>query len=284
MQTNPDRNDLFKDLENSGIQMTDEQKRKISNKLDEVLNYEPKVAVFGKTGVGKSSLCNSLFGKDLFKVSDVESCTRNPQEVILGIGEKGLKILDVPGVGENKERDAEYAELYSRLLPEVDLVLYLIKGDDRAFSSDETFYTEIIKPHIDEGKPFFFVVNQVDKIEPFREWDTEKNEPGAKQFQNIDRKLVEVARVFNYPHSKIIGVSAAEKYNLTKLVDEIIFALPKEKKITMFREVSEENRSAIASEHVKRSFIEVIGDVIGKVIGFVGTILEKLPPWPRWPF
>ncbi len=66
--------------------------------------------------------------------------------------QKGLKLVDVPGVGESRDRDEEYSKLYASLLPELDLVLWLIKSDDRALASDENFYKNIVKPHIDEGK------------------------------------------------------------------------------------------------------------------------------------
>lgn len=105
--------------------------------------------LFGKTGVGKSSLCNALFGKVICPISDVEACTRDTKDVILNIdGGKGIKFIDVP-VGESSQRDVEYGELYARLLPELDLVLWLIKADGRAMVSDEIFYKEIVKPHLD---------------------------------------------------------------------------------------------------------------------------------------
>ena len=148
---------------------------------------------------------------------------------------KGLKLIDIPGVGENVKRDEEYYKLYNKLLPELDLVLWVLKADDRAFSSDEKCYKEIIKPHIEEGKVFFFVLNQVDKIAPFREWDLNKREPGPNQLQNMYRKVTHLSNIFGISKSKIISVSAEEKYNITKLFDEIVFALPKEKKITLFK-------------------------------------------------
>ena len=43
-------------------------------------------------------------------------------------------IVDLPGVGENGQRDQEYLTLYRRMLPELDLVLWVIKADDRALS------------------------------------------------------------------------------------------------------------------------------------------------------
>ena len=126
--------------------------------MDLILNYVPKVGVFGKTGVGKSSLCNAVFGRDIFKISDVVACTRTPQEMLLSIGNKGIKLLDVPGVGENEERDTEYRELYKKLLPELDLILWVLKGDDRAFSSDEEFYKDVVQKYIQAGTPFFIVI------------------------------------------------------------------------------------------------------------------------------
>ncbi|MEK4339143.1 GTPase family protein [Brevibacillus sp. FSL L8-0710] len=268
--------DFFEELEKSGVTINDEQRKMIQNRINSVMNYEPKIGVFGKTGVGKSSLCNALFGKDVCPISDVEACTRNPQEVFLGMGQKGLKLLDVPGVGESSDRDKEYAELYSKLLPELDLVLWIVKADDRALTSDEVFYKNIVRSHVEEGKPFFFVLNQVDKIEPFREWNEEKREPGPKQFQNIHRKIDDLARFFSITASKIIPVSANEKYNLTKLVDEIVFALPREKKITVFREVDKEHQSQIAQAEVKRSVAEVIGDTIVSVVETAGRVVEKV--------
>lgn len=167
----------------------------------------------------------------------------------------------------------EYAALYSNLLPELDLVLWVIKSDDRALASDENFYKNIVKPHIEEGKPFFFVLNQVDKIEPFREWDEEKHEPGAKQFQNIHRKVNDVSAFFDIAASKVIPVSANEKYNLTKLVDEFVRALPAEKKITMFRAVNEEFQSKATGEHVKKSFLEVVENVVCTAIDKAGDVV-----------
>lgn len=267
--------DFFDNLEKEGVSVTPEQKEQINKRLSQILNYEPRVGVFGKTGVGKSSLCNALFGTDICPISDVEACTRDTKEVILKMGDNGIKLIDVPGVGESTERDEEYGKLYAKLLPELDLVLWLIKSDDRALASDENFYKNVVKPHINEGKPFFFVLNQVDKIEPFREWDEEKHEPGPRQFQNIHRKVDDIARFFDVAPSKVIPVSANEKYNLTKLVDEFVRALPPEKKVTVFKAVNEEFQSKATGEHVKKSFAEVVGDIICTTIEKAGDIIVK---------
>merc|ERR1711879_252257 len=116
------------------------------------MGYQPVVGVMGKTRAGKSSLCNALFGKDVCGVSDVEACTRDQQEVELNTGGRGIKLIDVPGVGESRERDQEYSDLYRELIPKVDAMFWILKGDDRAFSTDEAFYKSIVRPYIDKGK------------------------------------------------------------------------------------------------------------------------------------
>ena len=261
--------DFFGKLEEqTGVTIPPEQREAIDARFSAILNYEPKVGVFGKTGAGKSSLCNALFGRDICPVSDIESCTRNPQEVLLNMGGKGIKLIDVPGVGENDARDVEYGKLYNRLLPELDLVLWVLKGDDRAFSSDAMFYENIVKPYVNEQKlPFFFVVNQVDKIEPFREWDVSAKKPGDNQFINIHKKIEAVARAFKYPQKNVIAVSADEKYNLVELIDTIGYALPKEKRIGFAREVPKELHTTAFDIWIKDSWTENVKDIILFVTG-----------------
>ena len=266
---------FFDEIEKHGVSCQPEEKNRIIKKIEETLSYEPRIGIFGKTGAGKSSLCNALFGQDIAEISDIEACTRKPQEIILGIGTKGLKLIDVPGVGENNERDEEYAELYSSLLPELDLVLWLIKADDRALASDEKFYKHIVKPHLDQGKSFFIVINQIDKIEPVREWNIEKREPGKKQSENIKEKVASISKYFDIPKTKIIPVSASEKYHLIDLVDSITYELPNEKKLTFIQNVKKENISEGSYSSAKKGFWETVWDFITNI---------PLPPLPPLPF
>lgn len=267
---------FFDRLAQTGIQITPEQRAKIEKRINDVLTYEPTVGVFGKTGVGKSSLCNALFGADVCPISDIEACTRKPQEVLLGTGEKGIKLLDVPGVGESQERDKEYAELYKALLPKLDLILWVVKADDRAMASEERFFNEIFRPLLNNNSPFFFIVNQVDKIEPFREWDVENREPGPQQNKNISNKIKVLSTQFDYPPSKFIAVSAAEQYNLTTLVNEIVYALPKEKQVSFYREVADEHKSDGTDKHVTNSFVDSVFEFVETVVAVVKDSLIEV--------
>lgn len=159
----------------------------ISRRINEVINYEPVIGIMGKTGAGKSSLCNAIFKGDICAVSDVEACTRETQEVRIQFGKRAIRLIDIPGVGESAVRDGEYEQLYRELLPKLDLVLWVIKGDDRAFSADEHFYKNVLKPAGGEEKTLF-VLNQVDKIEPFREWDVQNAQPSPAQIKTSSIK------------------------------------------------------------------------------------------------
>ncbi len=265
---------VFDALEKQGVVIEDKYRSSIELRLNTILNYQPRVGVFGKTGAGKSSLCNAVFGKDVFEISDVAACTRSPQEVILSMGKKGMKLLDVPGVGESIDRDKEYAELYKNLLPELDIVLWVLKGDDRAFSSDEQFYKNLVRPYIDNGRPFFIVLNQVDKIEPFREWDESARRPGPKQASNIEEKRRNVAAIFDLSLTSVIAVSANERYGLVELVDNVVHSLPKEKKAIVLEEVREEHRSSKAKAEAKDGFWDAVIDIVTNVIPVAPVVKE----------
>lgn len=108
--------------------------------LNRLVAYEPVIGIMGKTGVGKSSLCNALFRSEVCAVNAVEACTRQLQRMRLRFGTHYLTLVDLPGVGESISRDDEYRELHRELMPQLDMVLWVLKADDRAFSVEEHFY------------------------------------------------------------------------------------------------------------------------------------------------
>ncbi len=89
--------------------------------------YEPVIGIMGKTGARKSSLCNALFAANITSVSDVTTCTREALRFRLYSGEHSLILVDLPSVGESQMHDEDYEALYRNILPELDLILWVIK-------------------------------------------------------------------------------------------------------------------------------------------------------------
>lgn len=257
----------------------DEVVREIKRRIEKIKTYTPKVGVFGNSGVGKSSLCNALFGQEIAKISDVKACTRVPQEILIGSsnGRGGLILVDVPGIGESPERQKEYTELYKSLAPELDLILWAIKSDDRNYASGLEAYREICK--LENIPAIVFVVTQVDKINPTKEWDVDKSKPGDNQIKNISVKEHEVSKIFDASVRKIISVSAEEKYNLKELVTLIVEILPNEKKYSFAREAKKENvtdeAKIIAEKGIWDSIKDFFGDGLEKVTNAGKKIVEE---------
>lgn len=151
-------------LQNSLSSLPQWVSERILHQVSRLASYEPMIGIMGKTGASKSSLCNALFAGEVSPISDVAACTREPLRFRFQVGGRFMTLVDLPGVGESGARDTEYAALYREQLPRLDLVLWLIKADDRALSVDEHFYHKVI------GEAYrhkvLFVISQSDKAEP----------------------------------------------------------------------------------------------------------------------
>ncbi|MEA5508624.1 hypothetical protein VB715_02495 [Crocosphaera sp. UHCC 0190] len=162
-----------------------------------------------------------------------------------------------------------------------------MKGDDRAFYSDEKFYKKMVRPYVKRGKPFFIVINQIDKIEPFREWDSQNKRPSENQLKNIEEKRRSVAAFFDLPLAKVLPVSANERYGLMELVDAMINDLPKEQQAVMVDRIINKKKSnnepSIVSKRAKakakKAWWEITLDVVSKTTGIlIDSLASPISP------
>lgn len=178
----------------------------------------PRVGVFGLSGAGKSSLCNALAGKPVTRVSDVEAGTRTAKAIPIG---SSLIVVDVPGVAESPERHERYKRLYRRLMPSLDLVLWVTKADERPRAIAQEIFDEVFSPH-NRTTPVLVVLSQADKIEPIRESKQSlRGIIGATQRDNLKKRCSEFAGSLDMALDDIVPVSI-EGFNLRVLNHLII--------------------------------------------------------------
>ena len=223
---------------------------RLLQQINQLTNYEPVIGIMGKTGVGKSSLCNALFAGDISPVSDVAACTREPLRFRLQVGDRYITLMDLPGVGESGVRDTEYAALYREQLPRLDLVLWLIKADDRALSVDEYFWRHILQCG---HQQVLFVVTQADKTEPCHEWDMAGIQPSPAQAQNIREKTEAVFRLFRPVHP-VVAVSARTGWELDTLVSALMTALPDHAASPLMTRLQDELRTESVRSQAREQF------------------------------
>ncbi|WP_275075306.1 GTPase family protein [Providencia rettgeri] len=238
------------------------------NQLNHLINYSPTIGLMGKTGAGKSSLINALFQSPLSPVSNVSGCTRQAQRFSMKINNHTLTFMDLPGVGESLERDNEYHQLYRHLLPELDFIIWVLKADDRAWSSDERCYRFLTEQCGYPPNRFLFVLNQADKIEPCRQWDEQRHQPSFEQAANLALKQQAVVTAFK-PHHPVMTVSAAESFQLTELAEQLIQALPAKASSGVARQLNTAYRTPSVEASARNDFGQCVSDIVDTLINII---------------
>lgn len=233
--------------------------QRVFHRLDEVIAYEPTIGLMGKTGAGKSSLCNTLFTSPPANVDAVKGCTRFAQQYKTSDGLNALNIIDFPGIGETPSLDKMYAHLYQHWLNKLDLIVWVLKADDRAWNDDIRCYRQLVSHGADPTR-FIFVLNQADKIEPCREWDVINHQPSLHQQKNLQEKMAQVNAVFSPVHP-VLAVSAPEGFNIGLWVEALITALPDKASSAVTRQLEPVYRTEKVTTTAQEGFARVVGEI-----------------------
>lgn len=202
------------------------------------------IGVMGKSGAGKSTIINALCQKNACQSGGVGGCTRKIQKVSATFGDMPIILVDFPGIAESEKWNESYIKLYENYLEQIDVLLWVIKLDDRSLVEDEIFFKEHIKYKF-EGKTIF-VLSQADKAEPTREWNNQHYLPSEKQKNIIQQKIELIFNMFatkrgmfsagllwgkGIEHSSIVPISVDstqhkfKTYNFIQLLEVILLKL-----------------------------------------------------------
>ena len=115
-----------------------------------------RIGVYGKSGVGKSSVLNSLLKKDIFKTDIINGTTKEIQSETWTFKDQKLnsiELLDSPGFDfcNIKFPDKVYSYINHS-----DLILFIVSGDLNRNELNE------INSFIKDGKKIILILNKID--------------------------------------------------------------------------------------------------------------------------
>jgi uncharacterized protein len=203
----------------------DEVFEQLKQKVMEELDRPTHIAVIGKTGVGKTSTINSLFGTD-WEISHVRAATKKEQIYIYS-GERGrLKISDLPGFGEDIDTEKIYLDMYKQVLNECDVALFILKADARDMLEVQRMLRDVVGKSLNNlSKRIVIGLNQVDIVQPGY-WLDDPNIPSREQEKSIERIVKErvksIRKVCAIKPSQVIAYSATKRYRLVQLFEAMI--------------------------------------------------------------
>ncbi|MUG94646.1 hypothetical protein F7734_20675 [Scytonema sp. UIC 10036] len=139
-QKNDSRNELFDEMKKI---LSFEELELIRNKLTEEYAHPPRVAVLGKTGVGKTTTINNVFNAKL-KTSHTVVGTTEAQVKNFELSTGGtLSVIDLPGYGRSISEDKEYEKIYQDIIPSCDLLFLVIQANSKDLADDQEMILKV---------------------------------------------------------------------------------------------------------------------------------------------
>ncbi|MFJ7470236.1 GTPase family protein [Peribacillus frigoritolerans] len=255
---------------------------------------EPRIALVGRRGSGKSSLINAMFGQERQYVSSVKSGTGKGKWLWYpSDAEPKIRLLDSRGLGESEapteefEEETPLDELIKAVTEEQpDVFLFLIKAKEADSRIEEDLQElnklrKIVKENHHYDVPVICVVTQVDELDPphYKQVPFDAN---PKKKKNIDEAIALMSKRFKDSEIPLLNIIPTCSYidfdesgniefdmrwNIDLLSDYLIEALPSEAKL--------KTAKVMQSQFVKKKFARTIVGTFTAIAGLIGA--EPIP-------
>lgn len=229
---------IFRKLFEKG-NISSEDQQTINTALEkEILERPFRVAVIGQSGVGKSTTLNAVFGLSNYTSDIAEGTTEIVEKVFPMRNGFNLSIYDMPGLNNDVDKDIEYEKLYQKILPDCDVIVYIINSHSRDFGEDCRILKEVVLPICNTSyvrENLILAINKIDTIgenydpnDSELRWNIFENVPTDKlkiaikrKLSDINDKLVDENLIGSddaFNTNQVVYYSAIYNYNLKSFV------------------------------------------------------------------
>jgi len=131
----PDITDVVVQEINSNRLLRNSQKRTIISAITKTFS----ILIVGRTGTGKSSTINSLFGEEVAPVGGMIPVTSKVEFFDCEINDGTVRLYDTPGLCDSADmsNDDAYIAAIKAVLPSIDLVVFITPLNETRVSRDE---------------------------------------------------------------------------------------------------------------------------------------------------
>lgn len=204
-----------------------------------------RVAIIGRTNVGKSTLFNKISGHKQAMVSDINGTTRDINKSIIEWRKIDFSLYDTAGL-DNKPRDAIEKEVIKQSeinITKADLLIFLLDGKEEILQQDKQIAQKIRKLKI----PIILTINKIDN-------QNLRDKISLLGFEKLGLKNPQL-------------ISALSGVGVGDLLDEITKKLKKIKK---------EKKKKLNKKRIKKNLPEINVAIIGKPNVGKSSILNAL--------
>ncbi|GAB2545002.1 GTPase [Gracilibacillus alcaliphilus] len=172
----------------------------------------PRLILVGRTGVGKSSLINAIFGKYIAKTSPVAIGTNQLERYNYEAdGDVLFEVIDTRGIAEsstnqNTSAEEDFTKAVQAFDP--DAVLFLSDATQRARMDEDVAYIKKVYQDIGFEIPLVTVLTHVDNLEPARIKEPDQyTESKLRNIREKKQQMEDLLQELQVKTSKVIPVS-----------------------------------------------------------------------------